>query len=206
MPKSSREVTEHRRDEIIDACDELYRTMPYCEVTMKKIAEKTTFSRPSIYNYFETMGEIFLALLKREYDLWTADLNRLQMSEDHLTAENLASGIAHSLEKRETMLKIQSLNIYEIENTSRLERLMEFKRSYLDSSRALDRCLERFRPDMTEEEKTEFRHIFFPFLQGVYPYTNPSCKQCEAMDAVGVPHQACGIYEFVYACVRRLLS
>ena len=65
MPKSSREVTAHSREEIIDACAELYSTMPYCEVTMKKIAEKTTFSRPSIYNYFETMGEIFLALLSR---------------------------------------------------------------------------------------------------------------------------------------------
>ena len=35
MPKSSREVTAHRREEIIDACAELYSTMPYCEVTMK---------------------------------------------------------------------------------------------------------------------------------------------------------------------------
>lgn len=31
---------------------------------------ETTFPRTSIYNYFQSKEEIFLALLKWEYDLW----------------------------------------------------------------------------------------------------------------------------------------
>lgn len=206
MPKSSREVTAHRREEIIDACAELYSTMPYCEVTMKKIAEKTTFSRPSIYNYFETMGEIFLALLSREYDLWTADLTALAETHERLTAEELSCGIAHSLFKRGTMLKIQSVNLYDIENTSRTERLVEFKRCYFASVRALYRCLGKYRPDMTEEEMEAFCCVFFPYLQGVYPFTTPSGKQCAAMKEAGIPFRSCGLYEAVRACVMRLLK
>ena len=69
MPKGSEELTAARREEIINACEKLYRTMRFKEITIKEIGRETSFTRTSIYNYFETKEEIFLALLKREYDL-----------------------------------------------------------------------------------------------------------------------------------------
>ena len=41
------------------------------------IAQITSFSRPAIYNYFETKEEIFLALFQREYDRWNEDLTAI---------------------------------------------------------------------------------------------------------------------------------
>ena len=78
MPKGSPELTNARKDEIITACAKLYETMSFKEITIKEIAAYTSFTRPSIYNYFQTKEEIFLALLGREYDLWTEDLQQLQ--------------------------------------------------------------------------------------------------------------------------------
>ena len=54
MPKGSEELTRARRDEIIAACAELYETMSFKDITLKHIAEKTSFTRTSIYNYFVT--------------------------------------------------------------------------------------------------------------------------------------------------------
>ena len=65
MPKGSEELTEQRKDEIIEACARLYETKGFKEITIKDISAETSFSRPSIYNYFETREEIFLALLTR---------------------------------------------------------------------------------------------------------------------------------------------
>ena len=65
MPKGSPELTNARREEIIAACETLYQTMGFKEITIKEIADYTSFSRPSIYNYFETKEEIFLALLQK---------------------------------------------------------------------------------------------------------------------------------------------
>ena len=69
MPKSSEEQAQARRDEIVNACAELYETMSFRDITLKEIGQRTSFTRTSIYNYFETREEIFLALTQREYEL-----------------------------------------------------------------------------------------------------------------------------------------
>ncbi len=74
MPKGSQERTNARREEIINACEALYQTMSFKEITIKEIGKITSFTRTSIYNYFQTKEEIFLALLKREYNSWIATL------------------------------------------------------------------------------------------------------------------------------------
>lgn len=65
MPKVSAEHKSGRREEIINACSELYETMGFRDITLKEIGAYTSFSRPSIYNYFKTKEEIFLGLLTR---------------------------------------------------------------------------------------------------------------------------------------------
>ena len=74
MPKGSEELTLARREEIVNACAALYETMGFKEITIRDIGEKTSFTRTSIYNYFQTKEEIFLALFQREYELWREDL------------------------------------------------------------------------------------------------------------------------------------
>ena len=70
MPKGSKELTVSRKEEIITACEELYKTMSFKEITIKEIGNATSFTRASIYNYFQTKEEFFLALLQREYERW----------------------------------------------------------------------------------------------------------------------------------------
>ena len=62
MPKGSPELTSARKEEIISACRKLYETMSFKDITLKEIGQQTSFTRTSIYNYFETKEEIFLAL------------------------------------------------------------------------------------------------------------------------------------------------
>ena len=68
MPKGSEELTHARKEEIIDACAALYETMGFRDITIRDIGAKTSFTRTSIYNYFQTKEEIFLALLQREHE------------------------------------------------------------------------------------------------------------------------------------------
>ena len=67
MPNGSRGLAEARREEIIAACEKLYKTVSFKNITLKDIGKATTFTRTSIYNYFQTKEEIFLALLQKEY-------------------------------------------------------------------------------------------------------------------------------------------
>ncbi|MCC6093799.1 MAG: TetR/AcrR family transcriptional regulator [Eubacterium sp.] len=195
MPRGSEEQTQNRKEEIIDACDKLYQTLNYNEITLKEISKETTFSRPSIYNYFETKEEIFLGLLNREYRAWASDLRKVGDQDLSGSVDAFADAIAETVEKRLTLLKIQSMNLFEIEEHSRMERLVEYKKAFLSAMDAFLKALKKNFPEMTEEERSQFRYAFFPFMYGIYPYVYPSEKQCRAMDAVGIPYQKTTVRE-----------
>ena len=54
MPKGSPKLTAARREEIINACERLYETVGFKDITLKDIGEETRFTRTSVYNYFNT--------------------------------------------------------------------------------------------------------------------------------------------------------
>ena len=196
---------DERKDEIINACEELYQTKSFKEITLKDISEKTTFSRPSIYNYFQTKEEIFLALLKREYERLLKDLEEIYIKNDKLEKEEFAKQIALSIEKREQLLKLLSMNLYDMEENSRMEQLVEFKKSYGETLRFVKKLLDKFFKNMSEEEKEKFIFSFFPLMYGIYPYTCATEKQKEAMKNAEVPFKFFSIYEMVYESIIKLL-
>ena len=109
MPKGSPELTNARREEIIAACEVLYQKLGFKEVTIKEIAQYTSMSRPSIYNYFETKEEIFLAILQREYLLWVKALDQEIQDHEAMTMEEVADSLARTLCERTLILKILSM-------------------------------------------------------------------------------------------------
>ncbi len=206
MPKGSPELTNARKEEIINACEKLYKTHSFKEITLKDISEKTSFTRTSIYNYFQTKEEIFLALLQREYELWNAELNKIMRKFPALTKDEFADKLAKSLANRAQLLKIMSMNHYDMESNSRPERLAEFKVAYGSSLRAVMNCLEQYFPEMPVEDKQGFLYTFFPFMFGIYPYTFVTEKQRTAMEKAGVNYAFMTIYEITFNCVKKLLG
>ena len=118
MPRGSEALTQARREEIINACAQLYETMGFKDVTIKEIGKITSFTRTSIYNYFQTKEEIFLALIGREFDLWSDALEQALAEEQTLDRARLAEILADTLSARTLMLKILSMNMFEIEENS----------------------------------------------------------------------------------------
>ena len=205
MPKVSLEQTNARREEIINACAELYETTSFKDLTLKDIGTATSFTRTSIYNYFQTKEEIFLALLKREYDLWNTDLAVILHDNEKLSAEGFAEKLARSLEKRKRLLKLLSMNHYDMESSSRIEKLTEFKCSYGTSLQLVARCIEKFFPAKTVHEVQNFIYIFFPFMFGIYPYTYVTDKQREAMKNANADYVFLSVYELCYSCIKSIL-
>lgn len=203
MPRGSAALTNARREEIIKACKELYRTMSFKDITIKEIANYTSFTRPSIYNYFETKEEIFLAILQGEYELWVEELNGVIADNDSLSRQQTAQALAASLERRELLLKLMSMNHYDMEANSRMESLVEFKKAYGASIDAVDRLIRKFVEDVDSEE---FIYNFFPFIYGIYPYAVVTDKQKEAMKAADVNYRYHTIYELAYNCAIKLLQ
>ena len=206
MPKGSPELTAARKEEIINACEQLYQTMSFKEITLKEIGNATSFTRTSIYNYFQTKEESFLALFQREYDRWDEDLTAILNGNERLTKKELADSISHSLASRGQLLKLLSMNNYDMEANSRTELLTSFKQSYGRSLQLVSMVLQKFCPGMTVLDIQNFIYIFFPFMFGIYPYTEVTEKQKAAMKEAGVSYVYQTAYELIFSCLMRLLG
>ena len=206
MRKTTPEQIARKREEIVNACEQLYQTMSFREITLKEIGTITSFSRPTIYNYFQTKEEIFLALFQREYDRWNEDLTAILEGHERLTRKELAEQIASSLARREQLLKLLSMNNYDMEANSRQELLTAFKGSYGRSMRLMCRLLEKFCPEMSVTDIQNFIYTFFPFMFGIYPYTSVTEKQKIAMQDAGIDYVYQTVYELTYSCLIRLLG
>ncbi|HIX59844.1 MAG TPA: TetR/AcrR family transcriptional regulator [Candidatus Blautia gallistercoris] len=206
MPKGSEELTNARKEEIVNACASLYETMGFKDITIRDIGAKTSFTRTSIYNYFQTKEEIFLALLRREHEVWIADLEEIIRQNEVLSSEEFADKLAGTLEKRVCMLKLMSMNLYDMEGNSRMENLVDFKKAYADALRAVSRCLEKFFPAMSAGDIQAFLYAFFPFLFGVYPYTSHTDKQMKAMELAHVDDAQYSVYEIIRSFVIKMLK
>ena len=205
MPKGSPERTAARKEEIISACEKLYQTMSFKDITLKEIGSETSFSRPTIYNYFQTKEEIFLALYKREYDRWNIELTDILENNDSLTKEQIAEKIASSIANRQQLLKLVSMNNYDMEANSRSELLTSFKVAYGESMKNVCRILTKFCPEKSVQEIQDFIYVFFPFMFGIYPYTAVTDKQRDAMKQANVDYVYQSIFEITNNCLRKLL-
>lgn len=206
MPKGSVELTNARKEEIIAAAELLYQTKGFKDITIQDIAKETSFTRTSIYNYFETKEEIFMALLQKEYERWVEELDAAIYGHGSMERGEIAKTLAVSLENRELLLKLMSMNHYDMEENSRLERVVEFKVAYGASIKAVDRLLQKFCTDMPDGERQDFIYSFFPFVYGIYPYTRVTDKQREAMEKADVGYVYLSIYQIAYTCAKKLLE
>ena len=156
MIKGTPALIAERREEIVNACEQLYQTRSFKEITLKEIGKVTSFSRPTIYNYFQTREEIFLALFQREYDRWNEELEAIIEENESLTRKQVAEKIARSLENRQQLLKLLSMNNFDMEANSRQEMLTGFKASYGRSMRNIRGILDKFCTGMSDEDKQNF--------------------------------------------------
>ena len=206
MSRGSPALTAARKEEIIEACARLYETMSFKEITIKEIGAATTFTRTSIYNYFETKEEIFLALLQREYEQWVDAMSAVMAVKASMTRDELARTLARTLTDRPRLLRLLSMNLYDMEANSRPERLAEFKVAYGASLEAVTRMVKKYIPEMDEAERQHFLYAFFPFIYGIYPYTSVTEKQKAAMAQAGIPYVYQSAYDLTYTCLKKLLN
>ncbi len=205
MPKGSPERTAARKEEIINACEKLYQTMSFKDITLKEIGNETSFSRPTIYNYFQTKEEIFLALFEREYVRWNEELEGIFEKNEILTKEQVAEKLALSIANREQLLRLLAMNNYDMEANSRPELLTSFKISYGESMRNICRILTKFCPEKSVKEIQNIIYIFFPFMFGIYPYSAVTDKQMKAMKEANVDFVYKSVFDITNNCLLKLL-
>ena len=181
-------LVDERKEEVINACKKLYQKLDFKDINIKLIGSEISVGRTSIYNYFQTKEEIFLALLEREYLKWNEDLSTILNQNEKLSKETFIDKITDSLLERKTLLKLISMNMFEMEANSRVESITNFKLAFKESISLLEQCLCKFF-NIKEDRAEEITFTILPFLVGIYPYTSLTDKMKEAIHKANLDYK-----------------
>ena len=193
---------DERKEEVINACEKLYQKLDFKDINIKLIGEQISVGRTSIYNYFQTKEEIFLALLEREYLKWNEDLSNLLLKN---SKKKFIDEITNSLLKRKTLLKLISMNMFEMEANSRVESITNFKLAFKESIALLEQCLCKFF-NVKDSEAEEITFTILPFLVGIYPYTSLTDKMKEAIHKANLEYKFYTDKEMIKMGLEKILG
>jgi AcrR family transcriptional regulator len=172
-----------RRQEILEACDTLYLSRGYEDVTLKEISQMTSITRTAIYTYYKTKEEIFLDILKQEYLNWQRELEVGFSQIDNLSKEDFCRFLTDSLMNHGKLLKLLAEHYDSIENRSRSEKLGEYKRNIHPLFSTFLQGTKKNFPESTDNAAEHFRLFFFASIGSIYSITNPTEKQIAAMQS-----------------------
>ena len=168
-----------RKNEILNAAEDLLMAENYSAITLATIAEKTSISRTSMYTYYETKEQVMIDLMIREYQGMTEEL--LEKKPRRMSRESFCKWLSELLWKHKTLLKLLSLQLSVWDRNYSDEMLEYFVKSTAPYMRAIDSVLAFHFPNAGEAAKNTFKIQFSLYCNALYEVQNLPRSQINAM-------------------------
>lgn len=137
-----------RRDDILRAAERLWTTTPYAELSMNQVAREVKLAKGTLYLYFETKEELFLALLAEHLQRWLEQLTALLDERQPQTPDEVARVLLQSARDQEPLRRLLILLGTVLERNVRPELARKFKQEFQRLTQDVEARLP-FAPDVT---------------------------------------------------------
>lgn len=117
-----------RRQAILDAAWRAFHTTPYGELTVAAIARETGLAKGTVFLYFRTKEEIFLAVTGQQLTEWfdAVDSRLAQLPSPAIT-DDVVEIIAHSLQERVYFTRLLAILSTVLEQNANYDAVLQFK-------------------------------------------------------------------------------
>lgn len=168
------EQIEQRRREILQAAAVLMADKGFDQVSLNAIAREAGVAKSNVYRYFEGKEDIFLTLLRQDWDDWL-----LQMEKE--TSELEGSGdidafsalIAQSIADSPRMCELVSVLATVLEQNLSEQALLTFKTESMQLGLKLMSAVQRVLPDLAPDNLMQLGQTIFALIAGLWPLGNP---------------------------------
>ncbi|WP_027480829.1 TetR/AcrR family transcriptional regulator [Deinococcus pimensis] len=163
-----------RREAILDAASRVWDERGYASATMTDVARETRLAKGTLYLYFRTKEELFLALLARQ--LWTwfdrvdADLAALSAPQE---ARTLAAHLTEALRGTHRMVDLLTLLSAILEQNVPIEATLAFKAGLGERLRRTGGVMERLLPHLREGQGARVLLHFSALVVGLHQVATP---------------------------------
>lgn len=171
-----------RRQAILDAAWHMYQTIPYESLAMASVAERVGLAKGTMYLYFATKEELFLALADRELVAWFDDVYaRLSDEQPTWNIPALSRTICATLDVRPGLTRLLAILSTVLEHNIDLESATRFKRMVLANMQRVGALLERRLPFLAAGEGTQTLLRCYALVIGLRHLADPAPVVREAL-------------------------
>lgn len=129
-PARARSAAEkhQRRDDILRAAERLWTTTPYADLSMNQVAREAQLAKGTLYLYFDTKEELFLALLGEHLTAWVDQITALLRERAPKTSSEVADVLLAASDEYSPLRRLLVLLGTVLERNVRPELNAEFQR------------------------------------------------------------------------------
>ena len=180
----SDEEKRERREAILGVALEMYERDPsFAAFTMAALAEAAGLAKGTLYLYFRTKEELFLALVERLFEEWFDDVDgRLDRARGSWTAERGAEVLVGAVAERRTLARLLSILGAIVEENVEPEAAGRYKARILERSAATGEKLERRLPFLAPGEGARLLVHLHALVIGVWQLAEPSAVIRQVME------------------------
>ena len=200
-----REQKDERVSAILKAAAELYETRDFDDVHMGAIADRVGLAKASLYEYFSTKDDVFLALAAREVEDWASDvesrLGRLRRPD----ADRIAAALTAALRGQARLLRLRLTVRSIVERRPATRAVADFNRSFFACMQRAAGALNAACPQLTPEEVAEFGIQHQAVNAGLWFMTHPLRKSDRAADLPEFKSISFNFFELFERTIHQIL-
>ncbi|HEU0300741.1 MAG TPA: TetR family transcriptional regulator [Longimicrobium sp.] len=173
--RSEDEKTE-RRNAILATAWRMYTREPsFAAFTMAALAREAGLAKGTLYLYFRTKEELFLALLENGFGAWFDSMDRrLDDGHGEWTPERVADVVLASIAGRETLARLLSILPGIVEHNVEFDAALRFKRQVMHRAEVTGHRLEARLPFLRAGQGARFLVHLHALVIGVWQLAQPS--------------------------------
>ncbi|MER2491813.1 TetR/AcrR family transcriptional regulator [Catenovulum sediminis] len=170
-----------KRDLILNTASQLFDDSPDTLPTAAAIANHSGIAKGTVYLYFKSKEEIFLALLEQHYQAWFSDI-RSAITADKPDSDEIINALCHYIESQPQFFQLASLSSSIIEQNVDSKILLEFKKRLVEIITSASKDLAQ-RLDLDEYETcAQLLMRSYAMLLGLWQVSHPPEKVAKTLD------------------------
>lgn len=171
------EQKEERRRAIVQGALALWCETTFEEITMAQLASRLGLAKGTLYLYFETKEEVFLAVLDELLESWLVELAASFRQQRKLaSARTVAQVVLRSLQTRRELVRLLPLVETLLDRGASDEAVVAFERRSLARITAAGLALETCFPAMTPNSGVRLLLLLRALIMGMYLRANKPAR------------------------------
>ncbi|HEU4326587.1 MAG TPA: TetR family transcriptional regulator [Roseiflexaceae bacterium] len=174
---------QQRRGQILDTALAMWADHSFASVSMADVATRSGLAKGTLYLYFETKEELFLAMLGRLLDAWFDDLDSGLAGVERWEASGAAELICAILERHTALTRMLPIAASILEHNISLESARAYKERLLERSTRTGALLEARLPFLGRGDGTWLLLQIYALVVGLGQMADPSPVVRQALEA-----------------------